>query len=132
MVQVTAAIIQHPDRALANRYLIARKRIGKLAGMWEFPGGKIEPGESPEECLQREIFEEFGIKITIDQYLTTSCYTYPHISIELIGFLATYREGELMLSDHDQIQWVTLSEMDNYSFAPADIPLIVALQKACS
>jgi 8-oxo-dGTP diphosphatase len=123
MIRVTAAIIEKD-----GRFLIARKRVGDLAGMWEFPGGKIEPGESPEECLKREIREEFGMEITVDQYLATSCYTYPHIAIELIGYLATYQRGELSLTDHDQIEWVRPSAMENYTFAPADLPLVAALQ----
>lgn len=123
MIQVTAAII-----AKDGKFLIARKRVGALAGLWEFPGGKIEPGESPEECLRREIAEEFGMEIEVDEYLATSRYTYPHIAIELIGYLATYRGGELSLTDHDQVEWVNAEEMANYTFAPADIPLVEAVR----
>lgn len=122
MIQVTAAVIENE-----GRFLIARKKRGHLAGLWEFPGGKIEPDETPEECLTREIEEEFGIQIRIDQYLATSQYTYPHISIELIGYLASYLTGELNPTDHDRVEWVRVSEMKGYSFAPADLPLIEAL-----
>ncbi len=126
MIQVTAAIIRKDDK-----FLIARKKSGHLVGMWEFPGGKIEPNESAEECLKREIREEFGIEITIDTYLATSKYTYPHIEIELIGYLANYESGELKPIDHDLIEWVNPAEMDGYNFAPADLPLIKTLQRIC-
>lgn len=122
MIRVAAAIIEKD-----GRYLIARKRVGALAGMWEFPGGKIEQGESPEECLKREIYEEFGMEITVEEYLVTSRYTYPHIAIELLGYHATYRRGGLSLTDHDRIEWVNPAEMVNYTFAPADLPLVSAL-----
>ena len=124
MIQVTAAIIEKD-----SKYLIARKKVGQLAGMWEFPGGKIEQGETPEECLRREIKEEFGIEIEVGQYLATSEYIYPHIAIELIGYLARYLAGELRLTDHDRIEWVTPTEMHDYNFAPADLPLVKALQE---
>lgn len=123
MIQVTAALVEKD-----GKYLIARKKGGHLAGMWEFPGGKIEPGETPEECLRREIHEEFGMLIHVNEHLATSHYTYPHISIELMGYLASYQGGELFLKDHDQIKWVTPIEMDQYTFAPADLPLVQALQ----
>lgn len=118
MIRVTAAIIEQ-----AGKFLIARRKAGPLAHLWEFPGGKIEEGESPEQCLKREIFEEFGVEISVERYLTTSQYTYPHISIELMGFLALYQQGEFKLTDHDAILWVTPEEMREYDFAPADIPL---------
>jgi 8-oxo-dGTP diphosphatase len=123
MTRVTAAIIEKE-----GKYLIARKCVGALAGLWEFPGGKIEPGETPEMCLKREITEEFGIEIAVGEYLTTSFYTYPHIAIELLGYLATYQAGNMSLTDHDQVKWVTPLEMTHYSFAPADLPLVEALQ----
>lgn len=122
MLKVTAALIKRDDK-----YLIARKRVGNLAGMWEFPGGKLEEGESLEECLKREIYEELGIEVQVDKYLTTSEYSYPDFSIELIGYLADYVSGEIKLTDHDRIEWVGPEEMVNYSFAPADLPLIEAL-----
>ena len=124
MIQVTAAIIE-----AESRFLIARKKRGDLSGLWEFPGGKVEPGETAEECLVREIEEEFGIMIKIDQYLATSQYSYPHISIELIGYLASYLSGELNPTDHDRVEWVSVGEMNRYNFAPADLPLIQALQE---
>lgn len=127
MIQVTAALIEKD-----GKYLIARKKEGHLAGMWEFPGGKIEPGETPEECLRREIDEEFGMQIGVGEYLATSCHTYPHISIELMGYLATFQGGEMRLTDHDKIEWVTHAEMEQYTFAPADLPLIDALQQVNS
>lgn len=118
MVRVTAAIIEKD-----GKFLIARRKAGPLAQLWEFPGGKIEEGESPEECLKREILEEFGVEIGVERYLTTSQYTYPHISIQLMGFLALYQHGEFKLTDHDAILWVTPEEMREYDFAPADVPL---------
>ena len=124
MLKVTAAVIERD-----GKYLIARKSYGNLEGMWEFPGGKIEEGESLEECLKREIDEELGIEIMVDDYLATSQYAYREFEIELVGFVSRYISGEVKLTDHDRIEWVGPGEMEDYEFAPADLPLIEALQE---
>ena len=92
--------------------------------MWEFPGGKIEPGESPEEALARELEEELSLTATVGDKVTTTIHTYDFATIELTTFLCTIQSGELALTDHDAIRWVTASEARTLEWAPADIPAV--------
>lgn len=121
MIKVVAGILKKDDKIL-----IARKREGKpLAGLWEFPGGKIEKGETPEESLVRELMEEMEIKISVKDYVGKSIYDYGNGKVvELLGYTAEIIEGDIVLTDHDKYIWVALSEINNYSLAPADIPLV--------
>ena len=121
MIKVVAAILEKEDKIL-----IAKKREGKpLAGLWEFPGGKIEEGETPEESLIRELMEEMNIKVRVNEYVGESIYDYGDGKvISLKGFTAEIIEGDIKLTDHDEYKWVTLEEIYDYKVAPADIPLI--------
>ena len=125
MIKVVAAILQKEDKIL-----IARKKEGKpLAGYFEFPGGKIEKGETPEESLARELMEEMNIKIDVKEYVGESIYDYGNGKvISLLGYISEIIDGEIKLSDHDRYEWVTLEEINNYKIAPADIPLIDKLR----
>lgn len=121
MIKVVAAILKKEDKIL-----IAKKREGKpLAGLWEFPGGKIEEGETPEESIIRELMEEMNIKVRVNEYVGESIYDYGDGKIiSLKGFTAEIIEGNIKLTDHDEYKWVTLEEIYNYKVAPADISLI--------
>ena len=125
IIKVVAAILQKEDKIL-----IARKKEGKpLAGYFEFPGGKIEKGETPEESLARELMEEMNIKIDVKEYVGESIYDYGNGKvISLLGYISEIIDGEIKLSDHDRYEWVTLEEINNYKIAPADIPLIEKLK----
>ena len=125
IIKVVAAILQKEDKIL-----IARKKQGKpLAGYFEFPGGKIEEGETPEESLIRELMEEMNIKIAVKEYIGESIYDYGNDKvISLLGYTAEIIDGEIKLSDHDRYEWVTLEQINNYKIAPADIPLINKLK----
>ncbi|MBU3131035.1 (deoxy)nucleoside triphosphate pyrophosphohydrolase [Clostridium gasigenes] len=125
MIKVVAGILQKDDKIL-----IARKAPGKsLEGYFEFPGGKIEAGETPEESLVRELMEEMSIKVKVNKYVGESIYDYGNIIISLKGYTAEILEGEITLSDHDMYEWVTISEIKSYKLAPADIPLVEELVK---
>ncbi|WKK67483.1 (deoxy)nucleoside triphosphate pyrophosphohydrolase [Lutimonas zeaxanthinifaciens] len=125
MIQVVAAVIKRN-----GRYFIARRAPHKdHAGKWEFPGGKIELHESPEEALEREIFEEFGVETTTGSYLTKSHFDYGTIEIELLAYECIYVSGAFKLSDHDKIAWVELQEMDRFDMNKADYPIIEFLKK---
>jgi 8-oxo-dGTP diphosphatase len=126
MIIVTAAIIQKADKILIAR----RKKGDPLEYQWELPGGKIEPGETPEECLKRELYEEFGIETEIKNFFCSSKYDYPHVSIELLAFFAHHLSGELKPTDHDRVQWARISELESFTFANADIPIIKKLSRA--
>lgn len=125
MKEVTAAIIINKGRVL----IAQRDDKQKLAGKWEFPGGKIEPGETAEECLKREIKEELGIKIEVDKFFAESIYHYVTGTIKLIAYEARWVEGEYKLAAHSQIKWVKPDELGNYDFSPADLPFIEKLKQ---
>lgn len=122
MLQVAAAIIEQNDHIL-----LARRAAHKpQAGFWEFPGGKIEASESPEDCLKRELKEELNISVAIDQFLISSQHDYGSFQIELLAYLCTFLTGDVHLTDHDAIAWVKKSELQTYRMAPADIPIVDA------
>jgi mutator protein MutT len=122
-IDVTAAIIEKD-----GKILIAQRKKGKhLEGKWEFPGGKVESGETPEECLKRELLEEFGIEVEIRDLIGNSEFDYGDKHIRLLGYRAQHLSGEFQLHDHDDMKWIRLEEFAHYDFAPADLPLIDTL-----
>ncbi|HWQ72546.1 MAG TPA: (deoxy)nucleoside triphosphate pyrophosphohydrolase [Desulfitobacteriaceae bacterium] len=124
MIEVTASIISRD-----NKVLIAQRPLDdRLAGKWEFPGGKIEPGETPEECLKREIREEFNVEIEVLEYFDQSIYTSDKGQIKLMAYLCKWISGEFILKVHSRIRWVGYDELDLFDYAPADIPLALKLK----
>lgn len=120
MLKVVAAILEKEDKVF-----IARRRPGKhLEGYWEFPGGKIENNETPEECLKRELKEELGIEITVKNYIGKSIYKYPQKTIELLCFSAFVKKGRIQLTEHDAYEWININDAFAFKLAHADIPLI--------
>lgn len=120
IIDVTAGIIEKD-----GRFLIAKRKKGKhLEGKWEFPGGKVEPEEKPEECLCRELREEFCIKTKVGDFLTESIFKYKERKIRLLGYYVKYISGKFQLNDHDEIQWITVDDFYKYDFAEADMPLV--------
>lgn len=118
-VNVVAAVIKKN-----NKFMIARRSAEKdLAGFWEYPGGKVEDGESDEETLKRELKEEFGITTNINQFLTSSFYRYEKFNINLKAYLVEHISGDFVLKDHDQIEWITNKNLKEFKFAPADLPI---------
>ncbi|WP_408918984.1 (deoxy)nucleoside triphosphate pyrophosphohydrolase [Corynebacterium tuberculostearicum] len=116
-----------------ERFLACRKKPGKpLEGHWEFPGGKIEPGETPEQALEREIREELNLIAEVGQKVTTTTYEYDFATIELTTFYCTLVDGDLRLTDHDATKWVTSTEAANLTWAPADIPAVEAIASSHS
>lgn len=124
LVTVTAAMLIHDGKILIAK----RKASDKLAGLWEFPGGKLEDGETPEVCLKRELKEEFGIKTAIGHFVAESIYHYDHIAIRLIAYKARLLGGCFNPTDHDDYRWLAISELDRYDFAPADVPFVEMLK----
>jgi len=123
MIEVTAALIRS-----GNRILIARRPSqDELAGLWEFPGGKLEDGESPEVCLAREIREELAITITVGRFFADTIYEYPGKVVHLIAYWAEWTDGEIQFYVHDGIAWPLVTELSEYSFAPADRPIVEKL-----
>ena len=112
MIEVTAAILNENGRLL----IAQRKETGKLPNVWEFPGGKVESGETPEGCLKREMKEEFNIGVTIGECLGESIYHYDHGSIKLLAYRTTWVAGEFTIRDHQAIEWIKIDNLANYNF----------------
>ena len=125
LIRVTAAIIEKD-----GKILIAKRKTGDklFAGLWEFPGGKVEEGEIPEECMARELKEELEIEVEVVELITSNKHKYPHGIFELLAYRVKHISGEMVLNDHEEIKWVTADEMSNYEFPPADLPIIKELK----
>ena len=119
MTVVTAAIIRNGGRVLISRRMPGQR----LAGYWEFPGGKIEAGESPQACLERELMEEFGITAKAGDQIAESVYRYDHGAIRLVALSTEILAGKLVPTVHDRIAWVLPEDLLNYQLAPADVPI---------
>lgn len=113
-----------------GKLLIAQRRHGKNQEyLWEFPGGKLEEGETLPECLKREIKEELDKEIEVGDFFMTSVYEYESGVIRLNAYFATMEDRQIPSHvDHEQVKWIDLSEIDDYTFAPADIPIKEALK----
>ncbi len=125
--QVSTGIIRHNGRILIGQ----RKRGKPQEFLWEFPGGKREPGETMPECLYRELKEEFGLETEIGDFIMTSPYDYETGSIVLHAYFVSAHDAEIKKLDaHEQYKWVMPSELSDYEFAPADRPIVAALLKS--
>ena len=123
MISVTAALLIH-----ANRILIAQRGPNdKLSGKWEFPGGKIEGSETPEQCLVREMREEFGIEVDVIGFFNENIHHYETKTIKLLAYYIEWKSGTIKLNAHAAIKWVSLNELREYDFAPADVPIVEKL-----
>lgn len=122
-IEVVAAII-HRDGA----YFATQRGYGEFEGMWEFPGGKIEPGESREDALKREIQEELGVDIYIKELLCTTEYDYPTFHLTMHCYLCSVTSGEIELREHKSAQWLTAETLDTVEWLPADKEIIAKLR----
>jgi 8-oxo-dGTP diphosphatase len=108
-----------------NEIFIARRAPHKaMAGKWEFPGGKLEPGEDHHTALQRELEEELGMRVTVKDYLGTSVYQYPDFKIELIAYTCDFISATYHLTDQDRYAWVSKTELLDYDLTAADKPFL--------
>jgi len=124
MTRVAVAILVNE----AGQVLIARRPAGKqMAGCWEFPGGKVEPGETPEECLVRELKEEMGMRVEAGAFLAEIVYDYSWGKVQLMAYETHLVAGEFTLLEHEAMAWVRLEDMGAYGMTPADEPLIEEL-----
>ena len=122
-IEVVAAIIQRD-----GAYFATQRGYGEFEGMWEFPGGKIEPGERPEDALQREIQEELGIDITINRLLCTTDYDYPSFHLTMHCYLCKIKSGEIELREHKSARWLTAETLDSVEWLPADKKIVAPLR----
>ena len=117
MINVVAAVITNEN----NKILITQRNLKKSqGGLWEFPGGKIESGETKEQAIVREIKEELDVNIRADQYIDEKVFNYPENDINLIAIKCSILNGNIVLKEHEDAKWVTSDELVNYNFAPAD------------
>jgi 8-oxo-dGTP diphosphatase len=125
MINVTAAIIKRDGRILIAK----RSSTSSLPNKWEFPGGKIEVGETPEECLARELYEEFDIIVTTGEFFVESVYQYERKTVRLLAFKVQYDQDITTMNAHDDVKWVPVEELLDYDLAPADVPIAKEVQK---
>ncbi|WP_413587394.1 (deoxy)nucleoside triphosphate pyrophosphohydrolase [Bdellovibrio sp. HCB274] len=127
-VLVVAAVIRKKDDSEKRILLVRRGPDQSGAGFWEFPGGKVEPAESPEQALRREIDEELGIQITVGDFVGELDFDYPTKTIRLRVYEALTSESHITLTEHDALKWVTAHEIKTEELSAADRPFVEILQ----
>ena len=127
-MRVVAGVVIHAGQVLIARRL-ERLRMG---GLWEFPGGKVETGESDADALQRELREELNIRVEVHEFLGESVHDDGRGPVRLVAYRCTHVSGELVLQDHDAVRYVHPDDFGQYEFAPADVPLLTAISVRAS
>lgn len=123
-IKVVAAIIQKENKILATK-----RGYGEFINMWEFPGGKIEPGETKAEALIREIKEELNIEINVDKFAIDIEYQYPNFYLFMSCFMCSIKEGSIELLEHNDGKWITKEELNTLNWLPADIDAVNYLKE---
>lgn len=123
-VEVVAAVIISGGRVFATQ-----RGYGEWKDWWEFPGGKIEAGETPEEALRREIREELDIEISVGETLGTVEYDYPAFHLTMHCYLCAISEGELRLLEHEAARWLSPESLDSVRWLPADLTILDSIRK---
>lgn len=123
-IKVVAAIIQKENKILATK-----RRYGEFINMWEFPGGKIESGETKEQALVREIKEELNIEINVDKFAIDIEYQYPNFYLFMSCFMCSIKEGSIELLEHNDGKWITKEELNTLNWLPADIDAVNYLKE---
>ncbi len=118
-IEVVAAIIRKGDKIFATQ-----RGYGEWKDWWEFPGGKIEPGETPEEALSREIREELSTEIQVDKYLKTIDYDYPEFHLTMHCYMCSLLHDALYLNEHEAARWLGADDLASVRWLPADLSLL--------
>ena len=125
MVEVVAALIWDKDK-----FMICQRPAHKSRGLlWEFVGGKVEPGETKQQALIRECMEELSVTVSVGDVFTEVFHKYPDIEVHLTLFNAVISEGIPQKLEHNDIKWITPDEIENYEFCPADIEILSEIRK---
>lgn len=119
-LHVTCAIIERDGLVLAAK----RSATMSMPLKWEFPGGKIRPGETKEACLVREINEELGVIVSILTPLPSNTHHYPDITVSLYPFICRIESGDIILSEHSEVSWVDPGKLHCFDWAEADLPIV--------
>lgn len=131
-IRVVAAIIKAINEKGEPIIFATQRGYGDLKGGWEFPGGKIEEGETPHEALKREIMEELETEIRVGELIDTIEYDYPTFHLSMDCFWAEIVSGDLVLKEHEAAKWLKKAELDSVDWLPADITLIDKIKNAIS
>ena len=123
-IEVVAAIIHNSE----GRIFATQRGYGDWKDYWEFPGGKIEPGESPEEALRREIWEELETKIVVEKFVTTVEYDYPKFHLTMHCYWCCIESGDLKLKEHEAAKWLLKDEWGSLNWLPADRGVLELIQ----
>ena len=122
-IEVVAAIIRKGDKIFATQ-----RGYGEWKDWWEFPGGKMEVGETPEEALVREIHEELSAEISVDEFLCTVEYDYPQFHLTMHCYLGSLKTDSLHLNEHEAARWLSKDELDSVKWLPADVKVVELLK----
>ena len=122
-IEVVAAIIRKGDKIFATQ-----RGYGEWKDWWEFPGGKIEPGEEPEDALKREIREELATEIKVEDLLTKVEYDYPHFHLIMHCYHCSLMTDSLHLNEHEAARWLSKDELDSVKWLPADVKVVELLK----
>ncbi len=123
-IEVVAAVIRHGNQVFATQ-----RGYGEFEGGWEFPGGKMEPGETPQEALIREIKEELDTEIEVGELIETVEYDYPKFHLTMHCFMCTVKSGHLVLKEHEAAKWLTKNTLDSVDWLPADEGIIETIKQ---
>ncbi len=123
-IRVVAAVIKSVNEKGEPIILATQRGYGDLKGGWEFPGGKIEPGEMPQAAIKREIMEELAAEITVGKWIDTIEYDYPTFHLSMDCFWCEIVNGDLILKEHEAARWLTREQLDDVEWLPADITII--------
>lgn len=127
-IKVVAAIIKGVGEN-ENKILATQRGYGDFKDRWEFPGGKVESGETPEQALVREIQEELDTEVSVDEYLYNIEYDYPEFHLSMKCYLCTVVNGMLILKEHEAAKWLSKDELYSVDWLPADYDLIPMIEK---
>ena len=127
-VRVVAAVIKAENGKGQPIIFATQRGYGDLKGGWEFPGGKIEEGETPQEALKREIMEELDTEISVGDLIDTIEYDYPTFHLSMDCFWCEIVKGDLVLKEHEAAKWLRMDELDSVEWLPADVTLISGIK----
>ena len=123
-IEVVAGIIKDGDKIFATQ-----RGYGEFKDGWEFPGGKMEPGETPQQALTRELKEELAIDVNVGNFLCTVDYDYPTFHLTMHCFYCSVIGGELTLLEHEAAKWLKTTELHSVNWLPADVEVVAALER---